>query len=171
MRIAIATLIFCLICAGCSKSDEPQLPDITNTGARTFGCKVNGRLFVASGEPKTWDNIGVTYDFIADSSIYISASDGDETIWFRFFISDKTNEYYLKGRYPYIGSYSGSPSGSTSPIGNNEYHTDGTNTGKVKINNYDGKIISGTFCFTAANDTGVVAQITEGRFDIPRSSK
>ena len=29
-----------------NKTDEPQLPPETTTGAMTFGCKVNGKVFV-----------------------------------------------------------------------------------------------------------------------------
>ena len=47
-QLLLFALSFVLISNSCKKKkdEEPQLPPETTTGAYTFGCKVNGRVFV-----------------------------------------------------------------------------------------------------------------------------
>jgi hypothetical protein len=46
-RSIIAIIIACVYMISCKKSTSPpQLPPITQTGANTFGCKVNGQVWV-----------------------------------------------------------------------------------------------------------------------------
>ncbi len=45
--VAAVLLLLLLTASQCKKhNDEPQLPPITTTGAMTFGCKINGKVFV-----------------------------------------------------------------------------------------------------------------------------
>jgi hypothetical protein len=42
-------IIFCSFCSQCKKSSsssQPVLPPITQTGANTFGCKINGQVWL-----------------------------------------------------------------------------------------------------------------------------
>lgn len=68
----------------------------------------------------------------------------------------------------YNAIYTGLGDGSTAINGSNEYKTSNVNTGVINVTHYDGNIISGTFSFDAANDSGEIVHVTEGRFDIPR---
>jgi hypothetical protein len=47
LKISVIFLFMSLIVAGsCEKDEEPQLPPITQTGAGTFGCLVNGDIWL-----------------------------------------------------------------------------------------------------------------------------
>lgn len=98
MRILFVLFASLVLCSGCKKADRPQLPDATNIGARTFGCKVNGRIFKTSGyPPNTWSNSGVLFNSHADNSISIDARQESprEFIYFRFKFKDSIGSYYL----------------------------------------------------------------------------
>lgn len=72
--IVIATLM--LLCAASCKKDkasEDQLPPATQSGANTFGCLVNGKVF----EPKGYDGTGrpnphVQYDYDLNGQPYLT---------------------------------------------------------------------------------------------------
>lgn len=65
-----------LLCAASCKKDkasEDQLPPATQTGANTFGCLVNGKVFV----PKGYDGTGrpnphVQYDYDLNGQPYLT---------------------------------------------------------------------------------------------------
>ena len=42
----VSLSILLLFTSQCKKKDLPQLPPETETGAMTFGCKINGQIFV-----------------------------------------------------------------------------------------------------------------------------
>jgi hypothetical protein len=64
MKISVYIIIlFCSIILSCCKDSDPptptppveeQLPPITTTGAGTFGCKVNGKVWVAKSNKTGW---------------------------------------------------------------------------------------------------------------------
>ncbi|MEO7444893.1 MAG: hypothetical protein ABIU55_05295 [Ferruginibacter sp.] len=73
--IVTLTLFNCFVFASCKKdkTNEDQLPPPTQTGANTFGCKINGKVFV----PKGYDGTGrpnphVQYDFDLNGQPYLS---------------------------------------------------------------------------------------------------
>lgn len=55
---------FACIFASCKKekTDEEQLPPITQTGANTFGCLINGKLFIPQGFEQNKPNFSLTVD-------------------------------------------------------------------------------------------------------------
>jgi len=171
MRILIFFLSCFMLHSGCKKDDEPELPGPTQTGARTFGCKVDGRPFVTSGDQDAnWSKSGVVYFLYTDGSISVDARQANprEYIRFRFKFNNAPGTYYLNDLFQYKGFYTDLRSGSTAINGGNEYKTSDVNTGQINITHYDGDIIAGTFSFKAANDSGEIVHLTEGRFDIPR---
>jgi hypothetical protein len=170
MKNTISLILCSCLLIACQKSKR-ELPDATQNGARTFGCKVNGALFTTSGDPKnTWTNSGVTFATIADGSIEIAANqeNPDESVYMRFRFGDTAGVYYLNSLYTYKGRYTGSSGGGIAAMGGFTYMSDTEHTGVVNVTRYDGNIISGTFSFDAVNDSGRIVHITEGRFDIPR---
>ena len=67
-NLVIITMLLLLCAASCKKENknEDQLPPATQTGANTFGCLVNGKVYVPKGfngtgtpNPKTQFDIGV----------------------------------------------------------------------------------------------------------------
>jgi hypothetical protein len=153
------------------KEEKEKLPDVTQTGAHTFGCKINGNIWIPNGVHEIYGTsiAALTASFCVEPDrthfyILISATkdydSGPESLLIRI-NSDQAGTYILNGRpdpgyhYPSSGSFGGA-------------ETDSLNTGKVTITKIDriNNIIAGTFEFTAFDKrNGNIYNITEGRFD------
>jgi len=134
------------------------LPPITQTGANTFGCKVNGQVWLPTTVWVDYHNGGIVISafseqrYSARSAVVITISE---------FAAFKPGNYELSTNTSYIskGSY-----GS----GKDMYYTDSIYLGNLTINRLDSvnSILSGTFSFDAKHvSTGEVIHVTEGRFD------
>jgi len=176
----IIPLIFLLI-SSCKKHEDNELPPATQSGANTFGCKINGVNWVANGSNDSF------YPNATNCWIYVNRSILD-TIPPQYQLS--ISAYNLNGssfelqigQEPFIGTYNLNT--NTSPknpllyksnygiylnqsIG---FTTDSLNHyGYIKISKYDkiNFILSGEFQFDAIDNlTKEVIHITEGRFDL-----
>lgn len=170
----------------CSKSyDGPQLPPVTQTGENTFGCYVNGRLllprdgkgtvmgpdegmyFSASGEAPNYNYNEINVqDFVSPNGgsmdIHITKlHEGGEGMFEikesncdRF--SYANNSINIRCRYYNGVSY--------------DYYCSIEGSGYLNITRYDfdNRIVSGTFSFSAKNENNPndIIEITEGRFDL-----
>jgi hypothetical protein len=147
---------------------EEQLPPITTTGAGTFGCKVNGKVWVAKSN-KSWPHIYFAFDRANNNSLILSGNiinkpidDLKVSFWFQY-IPNSTN--YIIGFNNTINLTAGSFRDFNTNI---VWLTDSARGGKVTLLHFDSirQIISGTFNFDCINkETGEVIKITEGRFD------
>ena len=152
------------------KNDEPQLPPETCTGANTFGCKINGKVFV----PK--DGRGKPGLFVQ----YINLGNGPGGGWFLNIAATNwkpttpegvnigTDSLLLEERVTYQFK---TTKGSVQAFYYKtiEYTKLDNEDGELKIVKFDrqNRIISGTFFFTGTNTTtGEKINITEGRFDV-----
>ncbi len=149
---------------------EEQLPPITTTGAGTFGCKVNGKVWVAKSNT-SWPHIYFSFDRTNRNAIGINGYIRNKEIDFlqiniRWYhnLDSSINNYSIG----YTNSYT--PSGGYIDVNeNNFWRTDSLRGGKVELLRFDSlnQIISGTFNFDCINkETGDVLKITEGRFDM-----
>lgn len=164
-----------MLLAGCKKSVD-ELPGATQTGANTFGLKLNGENWV----PQKFAGINTpilqaVYTGLGDLRIKAMnfASEPTET---EFHIYIKNAEgpgvYQLNQStdiYPNVsGSYAYYVKRKINPL--NEWITGPEYTGTVTITKLDltNRIVSGSFEFTAASMDGTAAPITvtDGRFDI-----
>lgn len=165
----------------CKKSKESpedelsKLPPITQTGANTFGCLVNGKAWT----PKGWDgrqpNFFIIVDptfrngdfslrtYRLDNSIYESYVIGSDSInaTSTYIISDIANTriIYHKGT-PDLSQIFCTVS----------YNGNFQRTGYLRISKYDlqSGIVSGEFEFTMVNKdcgNGDIIKVTKGRFD------
>ncbi len=160
------------------KTEEPQLPPITTTGAMTFGCKIDGKVFVPKdgrGRPGLYCqyiNLGTGSDggwylnipatdwqssSIPSISITTDSLLVEEGVSYEFQY-DVANNSTIKGT-----AFSGYANGSTGYIKTN------SDTGSLKVLKFDkiNKILSGTFSYSATDlSSGKKINIAEGRFDI-----
>ncbi len=146
--------------------DEEELPPITMEGKNTFGCKVNGNLWVPKGRlgqsamlvqmQSSGDTIGIN----------IYADDDNTTSGITISIFDNPN---LKVNHPY--SFKDQP-----------YHVEFSRvengivcfyenvvSGSITLSKFEPNenVISGTFEFTVlSSECTDTIKITEGRFDI-----
>lgn len=156
---------------GCKKTTEEQLPPETHVGAFTFGCKVDGKIYTASGKLPGFGGLNlnpqyVHYSFMPLDLLDISAQNylTDLRIRFEFIFQyrDSPGTYFLKTGDGFF--YDGKTS----------YRTTNIHTGSVTIKYFNGTlmpinlgtILAGTFEMDAVNGEGKVIHITDGRFDI-----
>lgn len=169
--ISFAIIIF----SSCKKEIE-TLPGPTDTGANTFGAKINGENWgpLSFGIVPTAPILEAR--FAVDSSIFINARNFSRSP------VETEMEIYLKnivgpGTYSLNQNTAAAPSHSASYAYyvkrnfnvTDEWITSSTATGQVQVTKIDwnNKIISGSFNFTANAKYGSAPiTVTEGRFDV-----
>ena len=158
-----------LLTSSCKKKNtEPELPTETTTGAMTFGCKVNGKVFVPKG---SIDGPGITSQYIYLGTgagggwwLSLSASNRVESkgVYFRTdtLLLLQGNSYSFKREKGY-------PSAEYAD-GLIDFFMNNSDAGDLTITRHDinQRILSGRFSFTATNSNGAKINITEGRFDV-----
>lgn len=170
-------LIVCLslLLLGSCKKKVDELPPATQTGANTFGAKVNGQFWVPQG-----------FGPIPANDILEARMSGNElTINARNFASSPNEtefQLYVQGVtatgvYPLntdithpsnVASYAYYVKRRFTP--ENEWVTSAAYTGSVTITRFDpvNRIVSGTFQFNMINilNAPQPMNVTEGRFDV-----
>lgn len=168
-----------LILAVSCKKEVSGLPDATQTGANTFGARVNGQFWVpAKFGPFNADNLldarRLGHDIVINARNFASSPNETE---FEIYLNNVTGtgNYNLNVNTS-LGAFSGNygyyVKRNLTP--ENEWITSATSTGTVTLTRYDttAKIISGTFSFNALNTYNAPSplSVTEGRFDIKISN-
>jgi len=80
---------------------EPIMPPLTHQGLNTFGCYIDGELFVAGGGDSYWDLPPINGSFNEETKKLIiratkytkTENDVSEYIDFRVFLTDELGEY------------------------------------------------------------------------------
>ena len=159
-----------LLNSKCKKENEPQLPPETTTGAMTFGCKIDGKVFVPKGSYAGPD-ISAQYLFLGTGPgggwfLNIGAANRIDNP--KKNISIETDSLLiLEGNAYSLKSAKGFAYGRhLSDI--ISYQMNSGDTGELFITKHDQtqRILSGRFSFTASRSNGEKVNITEGRFDI-----
>ena len=165
----VFVLTFCfLIIVSCKKN----LPLETQSGEDTFGCYINGKLFVPKGSPFAGPVLTaqcVIQNGKSDFTIGASMAEGET----RHFVAIKGDSINLAvGTYdittPNTGTVSGHYNFSEPTTLGTSYNSTNINTGQLIIKHYDQVkgVASGTFWFDAVSSNGQIVQIREGRFDV-----
>jgi hypothetical protein len=175
MKKTIAYCILAISLLACKK-EVTELPPATETGANTFGAKVDDKFWVPAGFGPVPTAPTLEARYIPNRDLYINArnfSSSPTETEFEFFIKGvRTPGTYLLNSNTAYGSeasnYGYYVKRKITP--ENEWITSSTHTGSVNFTRVDtvNRIISGTFQFTAGNFFGGAAPLTvaEGRFDI-----
>ena len=160
MKASLPILCLVFFCA-CAKNNGVQLPPITHLGLNTFGCKVDGAIWVPNNQilPGIVAHVGPSMLPLSFNSI-LSGTGAD----------GYTSSFYF---YPQFGGVNG--------VGNyfdslSISYSDGLNGGvnnRFDPNDYFQityldtikRIISGIFSFTLYNGPTDSVSITDGRFD------
>ena len=170
LYLSVATLL-----VSCKK-EVTELPPATQTGANTFGAKVNGSLWVPQGFGPFPANDILEARFIANQDLFINArnfSSSPNETEFEIFLKGVTGpgEYILNAtsNYPTLAvNYAYYVKRNINP--QNEWMTSAQYTGSVNITKVDtiNRFVSGTFQFTAINlyNAPELVTVTEGRFDV-----
>ena len=157
--------------ASCKKEKEDTLPPATQIGAGTFGCKINGKVYIPKGSSGTGaPNPKVQYDVDLNGQPYLSIKTFQfpttisSGIFVGFQFLQNTGMYSLKNSFSFL---LGTPStydncGSIS----NDPNTFSDGGGMVTRLDIPSRIISGTFDFKYKTLQCDTVFVTEGRFDI-----
>lgn len=199
MKNILIAFVFTLLASGCSKDDklqaqQDQLPPITQIGANTAGCIINGEPLIPKngeqqfgGSPAYGLTTGAGNNFhppiIADDYFYVRIANlrdtGGDGIYIHindmslgagnYNIGQSNNEYYIDGpNNPQIIAhiYDGINLGKT--------FLSSANSGTITITRFDypNGIYSGVFSATLYNkdNPSEKIQVTDGRFDISIST-
>ncbi len=155
-----------------------QLPAETQTGANTFGCLVNGKVFKPHGSGLTpflgcfYQNLYGTDDpgyhfglYAFDKSNvqdFASVEVGLDSIEIKENLIIPLTKYLIPGYGD--GQYGHYKAGQTGIL----YHTNDNLKGELNVKHFDSvnQIMSGTFWFNAVSNNGDTVKITDGRFDM-----
>lgn len=177
MKNILVLALLVLSLAGCKK-DVDELPEPTQSGANTFGAKVDGELWMPQGFGIVPTAPIIEARYAGGNSVFINArnfgSSPSETE-FELYLQEITGSGATILLNQNTANY---PSNSASygyfvkrrirPL--YEYITSAQNTGRVEVTRFDtdANIISGTFEFRASDklDPTQIVTVTEGRFDV-----
>ena len=163
----LSLLILAAIFSSCKK-EVSELPPATQTGANTFGAKVNGELWIPQGFGPIPANNLLEARMLPSGDVIINArnfSSSPNETEFELVILAVTGPgtYTLStSNYGYYVKRNITPE--------NEWQTNVQYTGTINITKLDtvARFVSGTFQFNAINlyNTPQPLTVTEGRFDI-----
>lgn len=173
-------LLICLTTSNCKKHKtivDPvsQLPPETQVGANTFGCLVNGEVFLPKGSPFSGPRLQCAYQYLDNGYskgfyFQLSASHNDEP---QELIGVYTEDLEISvGEFDLMDSFQeGKAYGlymKFTESGRIKTYTKSNLPGKMFITKLDkvNQIISGTFWFSVVVNPGDTIKITDGRFDM-----
>lgn len=174
-KLFLFSLLATALLSSCKK-EVTELPPVTQTGAHTFGAKVDGNLWVPQGFGPFPANDILEATFFPGGDLRINArnfSASPNETEFEFFIKGVTapGTYILNttSTYPTMSvSYAYYVKRNLTP--QNEWMTSAAYTGSVTITKIDevNNFVSGTFQFSAINlyNAPQPISVTEGRFDV-----
>jgi hypothetical protein len=165
-----------LMSASCKKEKTgvDGLPPATQAGAMTFGCLVNGEVFIPKGDftgaPAKQCNYGI---LPGTTTLYFSVSGSEKSNSSNVLkVSLRSTNVELKTgtTIPLVNGSDGEASGSYFIFSqqDNEYKTNTASKGEFKVTLFDAtkRIIAGTFWFDAVNAQGEKVEVRKGRFDM-----
>ena len=175
----ILILIISTFFACCTKDDNPtpaptpvsQLPPATQTGLNTFGCLLDGEVFI----PGITNNSYNCFYQLVDGEYYfvVGANNQKKGILKSIAIGTEKKTISVGQTLNIFERINGNAYGiyytGNSNTGIDELmYTSTTNTGELKITKLDftNNIVSGTFWFDVKDNQNVVHQIRDGRFDM-----
>ncbi|MEO6613100.1 MAG: DUF6252 family protein [Chitinophagaceae bacterium] len=171
--VPVALAAFLLVSC---KKEVAELPPATQTGANTFGAKVNGVNWIPKGFAGIPSNDILEARVLGSTDLYINAMDiSSSPTETEFEISIKgitgPGTYILNANTSYpssVANYAYYVKRILTP--KEEYLTSSSQTGSVIITRFDlsNKIISGTFQFNMGDifEPSRSISVTDGRFDI-----
>lgn len=182
-RLILASLIFISITTSECKKHKPgnpvdQLPPETQIGANTFGCLIDGKVFLPKGRGGV-NPILTSYcqyiftDYSKGYFFQVSANDfSNPNQTYSVTINTDSIPVSVGTRILTSPTIKGEASGRYLYIDPNfqlhDYRTSTPYQGELIIKKFDeiNQIASGTFWFNAVNATGDTVHVTDGRFDM-----
>lgn len=161
--VTVLTLICCDKDDNKPKNPIDQLPPATQTGARTFGCLLDGVAFVPTNY-----NCSSFYQYV--NGFYFSLQGNIYVNKELILLGLSTDNLKIEEGKTYILQDKIDGNASAKYFDDNgNYHTSSLEKGEMKITKLDftKHIVSGTFFYDIKDSKGVLHKITNGRFDMP----
>lgn len=164
-------LLFILVSfiSSCKKEDNDGLPAATQEGRNTFGCKVNGQVWLPFNND--WKGNKLTGGFSARNECFIFAARYNSNSETRILLNLNNIKSPILGKI-IINSSTGNYfeyEDLTNNLYPKHYTTDSLHTGYITFTKFDAtsRTMSGTFEFEAVLDSGTeTVKVTDGRFDL-----
>jgi hypothetical protein len=173
-KLLLGGLSLLLFFSACTKEVD-ELPAATQTGANTFGARINGKYWTPARFGIIPASNLLEAFYTGPNSIRITArnfsASPTETV-FELHIAniDGPGTYYLNQDFTQPSPYSYGYYIKRTITPEDEWQTSNKHTGSVTVTRFDraSKIISGTFEMNAGStlNTGTSLTVTEGRFDV-----
>ena len=181
--IKIYLVLLTTLLLGCSENEnivlpetKDELPPITQTGANTFGCLIDGNVFIPKDKTGYTPPGGGTpkgIEILGNNSVFVIQARNYTNIYIYIYIPENLP---IKTTYKF-GSSPGVSYGLNSPnlphlfcIINNKKFLSSKNSGEITFTkaNFNSKIYSGVFNLTLKNqdNPNETLEIKDGRFDI-----
>lgn len=170
--LLIISVMSCLFLFSCKKEDPnpDKLPPATQSGENTFGCYVNGEVWLPKGRPSTFrSNLNIVYDpghegGTIDIRAYRTLNNDSQVKGYMQIGSSHIGSegvYNLDNPEIYLLVY------RDSNCYYNSSEEDVYSEGKLEITRLDigAGIVAGMFEFTLAKQGCDTIQVTKGRFD------
>ncbi|MGH2643346.1 MAG: DUF6252 family protein, partial [Chitinophagaceae bacterium] len=149
------------------------LPPATQTGAGTFGCKINGQIDTANyadnfGAFATYLHLVYPPEYSFEDGYFLSINGKKRHHWYITLHADSL-KVFQGSTYNLGRKEQGECSAIYTDADYNLYITQDSLNGKMTITKLDSinQIISGTFWFNAIDTiTGEKVQVRDGRFDL-----
>ncbi len=177
--LVLACLFLGFTAAHCKKDKDPvsQLPPETQEGKNTFGCLVNGQVFLPKGNGGLSPILTCYYQSIYPSVsgfvFQVNANDNRTSDNLKSITINLDSFKLNSGMSILLNSGHNGISGKGQRVSGNvlipyRYNTSDGVTGMLDITMFDeiNQIVSGTFWFNAVNSFGDSVHITQGRFDM-----
>lgn len=171
--IPFLLLAFIMLTANCcEKDDDPELPPITQTGEDTFGCLVNGEVWIPEGQILYYPEYSILHDQYTGVKFVDIIVRQTSVSGFRFSIPEDSVRVGGINLQKGVGRESG-----VDYEGDDEkkYYWGLESVGEFIITNVDTitnevnvtpyRITAGTFWFDLISEEGEIVKIREGRFD------
>ncbi|MCM4158159.1 hypothetical protein [Gramella sp. AN32] len=185
----ILIISFTLLIISCNVDDDDgtssDLPEITTEGANTFGCNINGQVFLPRDGSTCNFSCGASrkrLSYFKNDDIYqlgitaMNNINGDIRISINLYLEEPLKEQVYELSENYIASIdkiwpnaSGCINSTiSSRIINSCFGTNSNITGTLEILeiNQTEHFIAGIFEFQAINQQGEIVNFTDGRFDM-----
>jgi len=171
----IVVLCSVMLTSSCKKDKTgiDGLPPLTQTGAQTFGCLIDGTLFIPKGSGIGSPIKESVYTIANRTPLFTMVATDRSSSSRAFSLRIRTEGIELKTGMiiPLVNEGVGRASViyyDDQVSVSEKYITDEINKGELEITRFDltNKIISGKFWFNAVNINGKVVKATEGKFDM-----
>jgi Family of unknown function (DUF6252) len=170
--ILFSIILLTITTISCSKKTPApttldNLIPITQTGANTFGCLMNGQVVIAKGKKGIFKTSGATPGAYPDE-FYFSIVTENPRRDFNFYIrfDNKPGKFKCYSKdMNFISITDSVDKFGTFLGGANYYETNDSVSGVIEVTKIDDHTLSGVFNFDAQNNKKEIVHFTNGRFD------